>query len=88
MVENTNVIALAGYFVVGLVIGWGILVLRDDIRIKRRNQFRKMRAMFLASLTVIFVTTLVFESFPGFLVCSAGCLVVLAYAARKKGKPG
>jgi NhaP-type Na+/H+ or K+/H+ antiporter len=88
MVGSTNVVALIAYLVVGLVIGWGVLVIRDDIRIKKDNKWRRIRAVFLASICVLFAIAVLFVNTLGFLVCSAGCLVVLAYAVRKRNKSG
>ena len=85
---STNIVALVAYAVVGLITGWGILVIRDDIRIEKDNRSRRFRAFFLASVCILFFTTLLFVNTLGFLLCSAGCIVVLAYAARKKNKSG
>ena len=84
MAGNTNIAALIAYLVVGLITGWGVLVLRDDIRIEKENQWRRFRAFFLATVCILFFVTLLFVNTLGFLLCSAGCVVVLAYAARKK----
>ena len=84
MAGSTNIVALVAYLVVGLIIGWGVLVIRDDIRIKKDNQWRRFRAFFLASVCILFFVALLFVNTLGFLLCSAGCIVVLAYAARKK----
>ena len=88
MAGNTNVVALVAYAFVGLITGWGILVIRDDIRIKKDNQWRRLRAFFLASVCILFFVTLLFVNTLGFLLCSAGCIVVLAYARRKRNKFG
>ena len=88
MVGTTNVVALAAYLLMGLVIGWGVLVIRDDIRIEKDNQWRRIRAVFLASLCIVFAIAVLFVNTLGFLVCSASCLVVLAYAVHKKNKSG
>ena len=88
MAGSTDVVALIAYLVVGLITGWGILVIRDDIRIKKGNQGRRFRAFFLASVCILFFVTLLFVNALAFLICSAGCIVVLAYAVRKKKKSG
>jgi hypothetical protein len=88
MVGTTNAVALVAYLVVGLATGWAILVIRDDIRIEKDNKWRRIRATFLASVSILFAIALLFVNTVGFLVCSAGCLVVLAYAVRKRGKSG
>ena len=88
MAGNTNIVALIAYLVVGLITGWGVLVIRDDIRIEKENQWRRFRAFFLASVCILFFVTLLFVNTLGFLLCSAGCIVVLAYAVRKKKKSG
>ena len=86
MAGNTNVVALIAYAFVGLVTGWGILVIRDDIRIKKDNQWRRFRAFFLASVCILFFVTLLFVNTLGFLICAAGCVVVLGYAVHRKNK--
>ena len=53
MAGNTNVVALMAYVLVGLIIGWGVLVIRDDIRIDKDNQWRRFRAFFLASVCIL-----------------------------------
>ena len=88
MAGGTNVVALLAYAFVGLITGWGILVIRDDIRIKKDNQWRRFRAFFLASICILFFVTLLFVNTLGFLLCTAGCIVVLAYSAHKKKKSG
>jgi hypothetical protein len=88
MVGTTNVVALVAYLVVGLATGWAILVIRDDIRIEKDNKWRRIRATFLASVSILFAIALLFVNTVGFLVCSAGCLVALAYAVRKRNKSG
>ena len=88
MAGNTNVVALIAYAFVGLVTGWGILVIRDDIRIKKDNQWRRFRAFLLASVCILFFVTLLFVNTLGFRVCGAGCVVVLAYAVQRKNKSG
>ena len=88
MIGTTDVVALAAYLVMGLIIGWGVLVIRDDIRIQKENQWRRIRAVFLASLCIVFAIAVLFVNTLGFFVCSAGCLAVLAYAVRKKRKRG
>ncbi len=86
MAGSTDVVALIAYLVAGLITGWGVLVIRDDIRIEKDNRWRRFRAFFLASTCILFFVTLLFVNTLGFLLCSAGCIVVLAYAARKKNK--
>jgi Ca2+/Na+ antiporter len=86
MVENTNVIALVAYWLVGLIIGWGVLAIRADIRIQKDNRWRRFRAFFLASICILFGTALLFVTTLGFLLCSAGILVVLVYAMRRRKK--
>ena len=54
MVGTTNVVALVAYLVVGLATGWAILVIRDDIRIEKDNKWRRIRATFLASVSILF----------------------------------
>lgn len=88
MAGNTSVVALMAYLIVGLIIGWGVLVVRDDIRIQKDNQWRRFRAFFLASVCILFFITLIFVNTLGSLLCSAGCIVVLAYAVRKKHRSG
>ena len=88
MVGTTNVVALVAYLVVGLATGWAILVIRDDIRIEKDNKWRRIRATFLASVSIVFAIALLFVNTVGFLVCSAGCLVALAYAVRKRNRSG
>ena len=88
MVGTTDVVALVAYLVLGLVIGWGVLVIRADIRIQKDNQWRRLRAVFLAGLCIVFAIAVLFVNTLGFFVCSASCLAVLAYAVRKKNKTG
>ena len=88
MVGTTNVVALSAYLVVGLATGWAVLVIRDDIRIKKDNKWRRIRATFLASASIVFAIALFFVNTLGVLVCGAGCLVVLAYAVRKRNNSG
>ncbi len=88
MAGSTDVVALIAYVLVGLITGWGVLVIRDDIRIKKHNQWRRFRAFFLASICMLFFVTLFFVNTLGFFLCSAGCILVLAYAVRKKNKSG
>ena len=87
MVGTADVVALVAYLVMGLVIGWGVLVIRSDIRIQKDNQWRRIRAVFLACLCIAFAIAVLFVNTLGFLVCSAGCLTVLAYSVYKKNKP-
>ena len=84
MAGTASVFSLLGYLVLGLAVGWGVLVIRDDIRIRKDNQWRRMRAVLLAGFCIVFAIALLFVNSLGFLAFSSGCVVVLACALRKK----
>lgn len=84
MTGTANISALIAYLVLGLVTGWAILVIRDDIRIKKANRWRKVRAVYLAVFGIAFATALVFTNGLGFIAYILGCVSALAYAAVRK----
>ncbi len=84
MAGSANTSALVAYLIVGLVTGWGILVIRNDIRIKKDNRWRRIRAVYLAAFCIAFATALVFSNGLGFVAFSLGCVAALAYAAVRK----
>ena len=84
MTEGVSIPGLIAFFVVGLITGWGYLVIRADIRIQKDNTWRRVRAVYLAAFCIAFVVTLVFTNGLGFLVFLLGCGSALAYAALRK----
>ncbi|MDQ3216196.1 MAG: hypothetical protein M3P99_09035, partial [Pseudomonadota bacterium] len=76
---------LLAYLVLGLVAGWLFLALRDDIRIKTANKWRRVRAFLMTGLCIVFATALFFVNALGLLFFISGYLVMPAlYAVRKK----
>ena len=84
MTEGVSIPGLVAFFVVGLITGWGYLVIRADIRIQKNNTWRRVRAVYLAAFCIAFAVTLVFTNGLGFFAFLFGCVSALGYAALRK----
>jgi len=78
------IIQTVGLILAGFWIGWGALIVRGDLKIKKDHRLRKARAAFLSVLLALFMLSLGARGLDKLGIFTASGLLALALLSRRK----